>query len=90
MKPRLACDVNTSMTYLCYVMRRQALGAGQMCLNLPPASNRRLAVRRREAVPPMARVRHPDALDPMNLLSAGGAIQDEIAEAPFQFGLRLE
>jgi hypothetical protein len=47
-------------------------------------------VRRRETVPPVARVRHADALDPANLLATGGAVEDELGEFALQIALHLQ
>ena len=46
-------------------------------------------MRRWEAMP-VARVRQAVALDPVDLYAARGAVQDELAEAPFEFGLGLQ
>src|SRR5262245_40802154 len=50
----------------------------------------RLAVRRREAMPPMARVRHADALDPVDLGPARRAVQDELPELALEIALHVQ
>jgi hypothetical protein len=40
--------------------------------------------------PPMTVIRHADVLDPVHLHAARGAVQDEHAEAAFEFGVRLQ
>ena len=47
-----------------------------------------LAVRRWKAMSPVPWVRHTDALDPVHLLTAGGAVEDQLPEFPLQVGLR--
>jgi hypothetical protein len=37
-------------------------------------------------MPPVARISHADALDPMNVLTARGAVQDELAQFSLQIG----
>ena len=41
-------------------------------------------------MPPVPRVRYRDALNPVDLQAAGGAVQEELADAPFEFGLGLQ
>lgn len=51
---------------------------------------RRLAVRHGEAVPPVFWIGHADALDPMRLHPAGGAVEEQPSKLVLQIGLHVQ